>query len=234
MLRSAAEMFGYHVYASDGEIGQVCNFFFDDRLWVVRYLVVETGSWLKSRRVLVSTTALGQPDWSRWVFPVGLSREQIQNSPDIDADMPVSRQQELAMSFYYGWPSYWSLSGVPATAPVETAGDPTLRSMREVRGYRIQAGDGEIGHVEDFILDDQSWALRYIVVETRNWLPGKKVLVNPDWIGQVSWSAGEVAVNLQREAIASAPEYGPSPWVDRLYEIQLYRHYGRPGYWEKD
>lgn len=234
MLRSVQEMFGYSILATDGDIGQAYNFYFDDRFWNVRYLVAETGGWLNSRRVLISPVALGQPDWSYRTFPVNLSRQQIQESPGIDADMPVSRQREIAMNSYYGWPAYWSFPAEPGSLAADSAGDPNLRSVREAIGYRIQASDGEIGHVDDLIVDDQGWVLRYVVIGTLNWLPGKKVLLAPEWVERVSWAEGALAVNLSREMIATSPEYGPSPWVTHLLEIEIYRHYDRRGYWEKD
>jgi uncharacterized protein YrrD len=234
MLRSVQEMFGYRIVATDGELGRAYNFYFDDTLWCVRYLVVETGEWLNSRRVLISPVALGQPDWNYRRFPVNLARQQVQDSPGVDADMPVSRQQEIAMNSYYGWPAYWSFPAEPGALAPGSAGDPNLRSVREVIGYRIHAADGEIGHVDDFIVDDHGWALRYIAIETTNWLPGKKVLLAPEWIERVSWAESAIVVDLSREAIATSPEYGPSLWVSRLLEIEVYRHYGRRGYWERD
>lgn len=234
MLRNVQELFGYNIVATDGEIGRAYNFYFDDQRWSIRYLVAEAGDWLNSRRVLVSPVALGQPDWSYRTFPVNLTRRQVQESPSVDADMPVSRQEEAAMNSYYGWPAYWSFPAEPGALAADPSGDPNLRSVRDIIGYRIQASDGEIGHVDDFIVDDEAWALRYVVIETLNWLPGKKVLLAPEWVERVSWAEGALAVNLSRDVVATSPEYGPSPWVTRLLEVEVYRHYGQRGYWEKD
>ncbi len=234
MLRNVEEIFGYTILATDGEIGRAYNFYFDDTHWSIRYLVVEAGDWLNSRRVLISPVALGQPDWSYRTFSVNLSKRQVQESPGVDADMPVSRQQEIAMNRHYGWPAYWSLPGEPGLPTPDVGGDPNLRSVREILGYRIHAAGGEIGHIDDLILDDRDWVVRYVVVETLNWLPGKKVLLPSKWIDRVSWAQEALSVALPRDLIASGPEYGPSPWVDRLLETEVYRHYGRPGYWEGD
>jgi hypothetical protein len=111
------------------------------------------------------------------------------------------------------------------------SGDPHLRSTQEVLGYYIHASDGDLGHVEDFIVDDDNWTIRYMVVDTRNWLPGKKVLVAPEWITEVSWGESKVYVDLTQDAIKDSPEYDPTETVNRLYEERLYDFYGRPKYW---
>ncbi len=113
----------------------------------------------------------------------------------------------------------------------EERGDPHLRSTKEVEGYYIRATDGEIGHVEDFVVDDEEWAIRYVVVDTRNWLPGRKVLVSPRWISHLSWPQKEVYVDLTRDETKSAPEWDPDAPLDRQYEMRLHEHYGRPPYW---
>jgi hypothetical protein len=111
-------------------------------------------------------------------------------------------------------------------------GDSRLRSARDVMGYYIEATDGDIGHVDDFLIDDSEWAIRYMIVDTRNWWPGKKVLISPEWISQVSWPDSRVYVDLTREGVKTAPEYDPSRPVEREYETRLYRHHDRPSYWE--
>ncbi|MBN2025702.1 MAG: PRC-barrel domain-containing protein [Actinobacteria bacterium] len=239
MLRSVNEQLGYDVLATDGEMGKADDILFDDETWEVRYLVVETGSWLSRRRVLIAPDALRQPEWDTKYFPVVLTREQVEKSPEIDLDKPVSLQHQALLHEYYSWPAYWTPEPaqlttppqvpIPDVPPEET--DSHLRSCREVTGYHIHALDGEIGHVEDFILDDDAWSMRYMIVDTRNWLPGRKVLVSPAWVDNVSWSNRMVYVDLLREVIENAPEYDPAAPVNREYEIRLYDYYGRPRYW---
>lgn len=247
MLRSLNDVKGYSLHAQDGKIGSVDDFYFDDVQWRVRYLVVDTGNWLPGRRVLISPVALGQPAWESGTLPVDLTEKQVKNSPSIDEHKPVSRQYELELQRYYGWPVYWhTVAPVGVDPPVESAetkgaqsGDQPkqageeccLRSSGEVTGYRIQATDGEIGHVEDFITDDEKWVLRYMVVDTRNWLPGKKVLVAPSWIEKVKWKGAEVHVDVPRKAVKESPEYDPTAPVNTEYEARLYDFYGRPKYW---
>lgn len=261
MLRSVNDLQGREIRATDGHIGSVAEFLFDDENWTIRYLVVDTGNWLPGRKVLISPISLGDTDWVAEVLNVSLTREQIKNSPDIDTDKPVSRQREAEYFNYYGYPYYWygpalwgagaypmavsrtmgypdrvglvtgSAGSAPKTAPQEE-GDPHLRSSREVIGYYIEATDGEIGHVEDFLIDDKSWSIRYMEVDTVNWWPGKKVVVTPQWIKRVSWEESKVHVNLTRENIRNAPEYDPTAIVNRDYENRLYDYYGSPKYWE--
>ncbi len=244
MLRSVISLYGYKIRATDGEIGKVHEFFFDDEHWAVRYLVADTGGVLPGKKVLLFPIALAQPHCGDHVVPVGLSKNRIVNSPETDADKPVSRQHEIDLHAYYEWAPYWPPAGMPYASAVpplaglqdkgvvrhEEDGDPHLRSTREVTGYRIHALDGEIGHVDDFIVDDESWHLRYAVVDTKTWRPGKKVLVSPRWIKRVSWEEQELFVDLDRKQIEGAPEFDPSEPVNRSYEIQLYDYYGRPAY----
>jgi hypothetical protein len=192
---------------------------------------------------------IGAPDWQAKRLDLCLTKKQVENSPDINTHQPVSRQHEIAYLGYYGYPFYWGGSSLwgpelypaglafqmgpsPEPVSIETESrDSRLRSSTEVVGYYIEASDGEIGHVDGFILDDETWAIRYIEVATRNWWPGKKVLVSPAWIEQVNWADSKVCVGLSREAIKNGPEYIESEKVTREYENQLYSHYGRPGYW---
>jgi hypothetical protein len=239
MLRSVKELRGYAVQAVDGEIGKVDGFFFDDLTWTTRYLVADTGGWLFNRLVLLSTISLGQPEWEEHVFPVRLTKEQVENSPPVTVDRPVSRQMEERLARYYGWPRYWTgtTAAVVSKAIAEMEkenlirSDPHLRGTREVIGYHIRATDGEIGHVEDFIVEDSSWVLRYLVVNTRDLLPGKSVLVAPTWVDSVSWAERNVHVDLARETIKNGPEFDPAAPVNRTYELRLYDYYGRPKYW---
>jgi hypothetical protein len=165
----------------------------------------------------------------------------------LDEDAPVSRQSEIKYFQYYQWPYYWTGGGPwgdlpyppPVTIPEKEASpgvegesdSENLRSVKEVMGYHIRAEDGDVGHVEDFILEEEVWVIRYMIVDTRNWLPGRKVLMSPGWIDSVDWVDRKVMVNLTVNAIKEGPEYDPSEPVNREYETRLYDYYGRPRYW---
>jgi hypothetical protein len=160
----------------------------------------------------------------------------------MDTDQPVSRQYQIALHEYFAWPAYWTVAPIgPGTVamPPELveeytadAGDPHLQSTQEVIDYHIETTDGDLGHVADFIVDDEDWTIRYIVVDTGHWLPGKHVLVAPDWITEVNWGEAKVHVDLTKEAIKNSPEYDPNETVNRVYEERLYDFYGRPKYWD--
>lgn len=249
MLRSLKTVHGYAVKATDGNIGKVHDFFFDDEFWLVRYLVVDAGGWLTARKVLITPgVVVGTPDWASQTLSVALTRQQVGKSPDIDTDRPVSQQQETLLRQHYGWPFYWmpGSSAVPAAVPAppphdavqrpgrdaKREGDPHLRSVREVTGYHIQASDGRIGHVEDFVAEDDVWEIRYLVVDTRNWLPGRKVLISPQWlVGPIDWAERTVKVFMTKLQIENSPLFDPEAPVNREYEVRLYDFYGRPGYW---
>ena len=231
MLRSLKKLKGSALRAVDGDVGRVEQCYFDDERWVVRYIVVDTGGVLLGRPVLISPVSVREVNWEDGKIHVVLTSEQVRKSPDIDTTETFSRRKESEFYRYYHWPVYWGGVGLwgngmyPAMLPEVMITDEEgraarreaeerepqdeqihLRSTDEVTGYHIQARDGEIGHVEDFLIDDQTWAIRYVVVDTRNWLPGKKVLVEPAQIGEVDWYEEKVRVDLPREAIRQAPE----------------------------
>lgn len=264
MLRNADSLYKLELHARDGVIGRVKDFFFDDHYWTIRYVVVETGSWLNSRKVLIATSVIEGADWGKDLLHVDLSRDQVRASPDIDTNAPVVREQERGLHEYYGWPAYWvgagadgggaAVAGMPPgtgsmvgmgsalgtgmgvpvhplpegqngrTAP---EGDPNLRSGRTVCGYHIEASDGTIGHVEDYLFNDHAWTLDHIVIDTKNWLPGKKVIVSTEWIRDVVWSESLVHVGLEREIIRRAPEFDGSMPVTEDYANSLRSHYAR-------
>jgi hypothetical protein len=116
----------------------------------------------------------------------------------------------------------------------EKTWDSHLRSTHDVTGHHIQARDGEIGHVDDFIIDDETWTIRYLVIDTRNWWPGKMVLVSPRWIDSIDWGQSKVFVNLHRDAIKQSPEYTEGSLITRDYEAGLHQHYNRLGYWDEE
>lgn len=249
MLRSLRDLDKYSVNATDGVIGQVDDFLIDDEQWAVRYLVVESGGVLDRRHVLISPISFGRADWSTHRFHLALTLDQIKASPDIDADKPVSRQHERDYSGYFGYPSYWGQTALwgtgvypallagsaaydvsPASAK-EPDGDVHLRSAGELHGYHIQGSDDAIGHVDDFIVDDESWAIRFLVINTSAWWFGKKVLVSPQWAESVSWDERTVRLDVSRHLIKNSPEWDSDAPVNRDLEVRLYDYYGRPVYW---
>ncbi|NQV41786.1 MAG: PRC-barrel domain-containing protein [Candidatus Marinimicrobia bacterium] len=247
MLRSAIDILGYNLKALDGEIGKSKDFLFDDQHWAVRYLMAETGRWLQGKRVLISPISIEQPDRDARVFPVNLTKQQIEDAPNEGEDMPVSHKFEIEFFKYHQWPYYWN-GGYPwgILIPMERTnmnkpagrdslddieGDKNLRSLNEVKGYNIQATDGHIGHVENLILDDETWTIRYLVVDTRNWLPGKRVLVSPSWAEKIDWAKNTVDVNMSRDQIKNSPDYDDSKLMTRKFENSLFKYYGVPGYW---
>lgn len=247
MIRSINKVIGYTLAATNGEIGKCRDFLFDDEKWAIRYMVADSGGWLSDRKTLISPVSLGSPDWESKAFPVMLSKEEIENSPPLDSDAPVSRQFEQQWHAHYRWPYYWQGGATWGSVPVPTQVAPVtaeqfaaqrqeiidshLRSVGEVTNYRIHATDGDIGHVEDFLVDDHDWRLRYMVIDTANWLPGRNVLVSPEWITEVKWTDSSVQVDLTKEGVKMSPEYDPSVPVNREYEAQVYDFHGKPVYW---
>ena len=245
MLNQANILRGYKLEARDGELGKIKEFYFDDHYWTIRYLVVDTGNWLTERQVLISPHALSAVNKDARNIAINLTKKQIEDSPPLDSDKPVSRQFEEKYYGYYSWPMYWAGSYVwgaypyiphndekpPQTPKGEKKWDPHLRSTRAVTGYNIQAMDGEIGHVDDFIVDEETWEIRYLIIDTGNWWSGKKILISPRWIKRISWSEAKVFVDLSRATIKQSPEYSEGSPLSREYEADLHRHYNFQGYW---
>jgi hypothetical protein len=256
MLHYVKDLHGLTLHAKDGDIGSVDEFYFDDEKWVVRYLIARTGGWLSGRLVLISPISIGDVDWAEKKVDVNLTREEVEGSPEIDLKKPVSRQEEALLYEHYAWPYYWGGIGLwggamyPAELFVppkkhgitneeikerlereEELQDSHLRSTKEVTGYYIQALDGEIGHLQDFVVEEETWAVRYFIVDTKNWLPGKKVIFSTEWIDEIVWEDAKVRVDLDRAGIEKAPEFDTRAGIERDYETELHNHYDKPTYW---
>lgn len=288
MLRKATEIMGYNISATDGEIGHVEDFYIDiddhriedphgnrqrDHGWNVRYMVVDTGFWIFGRKVLIAPEALGTPNWDHNIMPVDMTKEEIENSPEIPEGQPISRAYETELRGYYGWPIYWGAPvASPTTAPatmspttgrsfshdahmatnIETrsqlgpgqepvpqevtealnsADRPPIQSLDSFRNFNIEAEDGSIGRVDDVFIDDADWKVRYLLIDTGQWLPGRKVLISPDWVEMVDLHDSKVHVKMTKEQIENSPEYDPSGPLGRDYEGALYNYYHHRTYW---
>jgi len=247
MLRSLSELERYTIRATDGDVGSTVNFLFDDERWAIRYLVVETGAFFQERRVLISPISFGQIESPAFLFHLALTIDKIRKSPGVASDEPVSRQREREYNRHYGYGDYWGggvwgagytpgllestgQADVPEL-PAEDSGDAHLRSVADVRGYSIEGNDAGIGFVTDFLVDDETWEVRYLVVDTSHWWWGKTVLVAPNWATQISWDERKVFVTLSRDAIKNSPVWDGSAAVRREYEVRLHDYHRRPGYW---
>ena len=246
MKRRLNSLLGYTIKGTDGEIGKVEEFYFDDRTSTIRYMVVKTGGWFSEKKVLISPEAFQKADWESKTLYVNLTQKKIQNSPNIDTEKPVSQQREELMRLYYSWPGYygygingyWGLGmwGYTAVSEQEKeiqklkvkeyAGDNShLRSTNEVTGYTIHATDGDIGEVEDFIIEDTTWKINFLVVETGNWFSGKKVLISPQWIKNVKWEEQKVTINHSKDEVKNSPEYDSTQPINDSYEHALNDYY---------
>lgn len=234
MLHKVTDWRGATITARDGDVGSIDDVYFDDQHLTVRYLVVDTGGWLNHRRVLISPYSVRTDASTESQIHVDLTRSQVENSPPIEADEPVSRLYEKAHADYYRYPYYWAgpFAWGPGAYPALTAGamrntaaaaeSPTaeeeatqqaleaarrshLRSSRELIGYQAEARDGSVGRIDDFLIDDQSWSVQQIVVDTRKWLPGGQVTVPADAVQDINWAASEVHLDMDRESIKHGP-----------------------------
>jgi hypothetical protein len=250
MLKPASDINGCAIAAADGEIGHVSDVLFEDDSWLVRWVVVDCGNWMTDRKVLLPPSALGHLDLQRREFSVRLTREQVKDSPDVDTDRSVTRHMEGNVYNHYGWTPYWGTGfffggggyvGGAMSAPYLMARDKAaeltaaadegddddahLRSANSVKGYHLQATDGDIGHVQDLLLEDADWSLRYLVVETSNWWPGKRVLISPGSVLRIDWSDRKVEVRVDREKVKTAPAFDKAASLGRGYNEAFDRHY---------
>jgi hypothetical protein len=243
MLWNSRKIHGYAIEADDGALGKISDFLFEDTNWSIRWLVVDTRHWLMNRKVLLPTGKLGHFDPDKGEFSVRLTKKQVEDSPNIDTDLPVSRQMETNIFDTYGWSPYWGTgymsSGfgamvgpvvVPPLGEHEFAdtqnrdGDPHLRSVGQIIRYDIHARDGEIGTVSDVLISDVDWSIRYLVVDTGTWWAGKKVLISPRWVQRVDWIAAEISLNVDRATLKDRPEYTSDTIVDAGYESRIHQH----------
>ena len=251
MFTTTKDLKNLVVRALDGELGIVDQLYFDDQTWAIRYFTVATGGWFGGTKVLIPPTSVTGADWKSRRLDVALTLKQVRQSPNIDTQKPVSRQQEGAYLSYYGYPYYWDEPNIrcPAFYPAGLTA-PRYNSLAEreerihrepmdvhlcasdiVSGYHVQAADGEIGHIDRFIVDDRTWVIRYLEVATQNWWPGKRVLLSPAWVERVCWRDLKVVVGVSRKALRSCEEYIDGTPILRDYESRLKLHYGRPPYW---
>lgn len=248
MLERLDPLRGWTIESTDGEIGKVNDFLFDDERWAVRYLVVDTGDWLNNRRVLLSPVSFDGIERDRKRLRLNVTRNQVKSTPEVDLTRPISRRYEATYYNYYGYPVYWggsSLWGAGAQPQDLSRAKPAgildlsrysegeyhLKRVSEVLGFHVRALDGEIGHVDDFLVDDDSWAIRYLLADTSNFLGGKWVLVSPEWARGVDWNGLTINVDMNKEQVKKSPEYDPNKPLDRTYEKHLHDYYHRPAYW---
>lgn len=259
MLHNLKDLHDYTIQATDGDIGNVKDFYFDDDTWVIRYFVVDTGAWLSGRKVLISPMAVGHPNWPERQLPVSITKDQVWGSPNVDTEKSVSRQHEIRLLGFYNFPYYWGAAGLwggsaspgitlagaglnaeyrsvdsvdfPAAtfeAGHDTHDDPHLRSCKAVTGYHVAASDGDIGYVCGMLVDERTWTIRYLIVDTSNWWRGHQVLIAPQWIVGVSWTGNTATLDLTRRAIHDALPYDPTAPIGREHEAGIY---GLKGYW---
>ncbi len=241
MLIAAQQLDGSQIEGKDGIVGTLRDILFDGTDWNIRYFEIDTGQWLPGRRVILPPQIVENADYALKRLYTSLSRDQIEQSPTIEQDLPVSRQKEAELAKHFGWGMAWANLEQRTN---QAQADTNLRSINAINGYRIQATDGEIGHVTEFIVDDEGadagrdegqgdrpWIIRYLVIDTRNWLPGRQVLIPPVWAEAIHWDSRKIDLELTREVIENSPEYDPTTSINRRYEEVLYDFYGRPRYW---
>jgi sporulation protein YlmC with PRC-barrel domain len=246
-FKSVKEMQGYELGAQDGKIGRCADFLFDDNNWAIRYIVGDTRKWLPGRKVLISPISIGTVEESTQTLSIGLTKDQIKDSPPLESNVPISLQYEIIFNQYHDWGNYWEGSMIWGNHPFPRLLQRTeelqrdianvkksnhLRSAHELLSYFIQGTDTKIGHVEDFIVDEETWEIRYLVIDTSSWLSAsRKVIISPAWVESVDWGKGSVEVCVSTEKLEKSPEYHPNIILDRDYETALYDFYGLPYYW---
>lgn len=255
MLRTASIYKGFAIAATDGTIGTVRDVLFDDQTWTLRWFVIDTGAWLPRRKVLIlhPPSSIVEVDDDHRTLSVKLTKIQIRGSTDKSEDQPVSRQLESSLHGYYGATPYWGgsfyglgsiaapfsarpyfggmgMGEFEASAASQDDEDPHLRSAAAVNDYRIHARDGQIGHVEELLVEDKNWSVRYLVIDTKNWWFGQHVLMSPFAVREISWENREIRLDVTCDQIRTSPAWQPRDLFDHEYERRLHAHYAWPGY----
>jgi len=263
MLRSLNDIQNYAIEATDGDVGHVRDVTFDDRAWVIRYLVVDAGTWLGNRQVLVSPVGVSAINWREQTIPVSITRKQVEASPLFDSLKPLSRQHEIEYLGHYQFPFYWGGTGIwgsetyPSKLTAPSVGfdatpfsvqhaeqgdfpvdestavhpDPALHSAIGLKGCRVVARDGDVGHVTDLIFDEDTWAIRYLVVETTDWWDGRKLLIAPQSANQIDWGDITITLAMVRHEVKAFPHHDPAVDVERRDEIGAAQPHVFPSYW---
>ena len=252
MLRNLQEIKSYAMGATDGDLGHVTDLYIDDQNWGIRYFAAQTGSLLISRNVLISPYSIAGGDWEHKRLALHATRQQIKDGPEFDSGKPITRRQEMRNAKHFGYPYYWA-GDMPvgdglnmphlrpkdylearAQAAALAADDPHLRSCKAVVGLHVHANDGDLGHISGMLVDEDGWVIRYLVVDTSNWWMGNQVLIPPEWMTSVNWSDSKANIDLSRNTIKNSPRYESSAALNRAQEANMYDHYGRLNYWERE
>lgn len=249
MLIKSEQVKNFATESTDGIRGLVIDIYFDDLFWNVQYLVIKKAGVPEDMFNLVPHSLLGNPDWEAQILPLHVSLKGHAEPGSTDSPKPVSKARENNAAKILEWPlSHMNLKSLnqdemevlvnnmpPDAQQIERKTDPHLRSRNEVLGYNIRAHNGEIGHVDDFILETETWKIRYLVVDTRNWLPGgKNVLISPAWIERIKWNNNMVYIDLRKEVIENSPSYDPDTTLNDHFELKLFKYYGRQRSQNKD
>ncbi|PYZ98764.1 hypothetical protein CR205_09385 [Alteribacter lacisalsi] len=236
----------FTVFGEEGEIGSVSDLFFDEHTWTVRYIVMNAGNWLKGEQRFLSPASIQSYSVEEERLHANITKEQAKESPSPE-DEPMTRKFERQFSKFYGLNPYWMGAGLWGSGAVPrdlTREDPdslddlreeetSILSVKDLIGYELSTGDESFGKVKDVLIEEDSFKIRYFVVDTNRWLPGgKEVVVSTEWILDVNWSQSLVSVELSKDKIKSAPEYVEDMTLDRDMETSVFKHYGKPKYWD--
>lgn len=241
LLRHTQDLSPWTLCGMDGEVGFIYDLYFDDQSWAARYFTVNTGGWLSGRIVLIAPVAVIGIDAAHTSMRVNLQREQIAQAPAIDIAQPISRQYEIDHYQYYGWKPYWHTDPTGLAGPAynpdssvmtldkpllpEPSEPPHLSKTDEMIGYQIHTRDGEVGQVQDLLVDEEDWVVRYAEVDTQKWSSGKIVLAQTRQVEQIDYPSRTLTMSLSRQAIQSAPAYDPTEPITPGYEMDLFQHY---------
>ncbi len=249
MLINAKRIIGAKVHALDGDIGKVSDIYFDDKTWNLRYIVITSGSWLDSRELLLIPSSLRVPDPFYDTIITDMTRDKVQKSPSVFTDLPVSRQYENQLHRYYAWSPYWyypmhagfGIYPYPAVVPkpestlneemkqrqdkrLENA-DPNLRSFNEIKKYKIDATDKELGKIEDLLIERESALITHLVLDTIEWWPSKHVAIETSFIEKINYGLRWIEVGLDSKAIKDAPAFSDSASSNPAYMESLASYY---------
>ncbi|GGD02692.1 hypothetical protein GCM10007216_36830 [Thalassobacillus devorans] len=261
MLYFASTLKNYNIQANDGELGKVKDLYFDDKKWTVRYLVADTRKWLPGKKVVVSPSGVKAVDTGEEVVHVENNKEDIRHNATLEEKQDFSYEKEMELSDTFGWKQYWAGEFLwggyltpmdPVEEPARAAEPQTtqeppindnvhdrkdkLRSSESIKGEFkhgvVHGENGKIGYIKDLMIDEGTWRIRYLLVDTSEWSTNERVLLSPDWLQSVDWLTNDFYIDLKLETIEDGPNYEKDQTVTKEFEEMIYRKYRKEPYWQ--
>ncbi|QRR00830.1 PRC-barrel domain-containing protein [Dyadobacter sandarakinus] len=229
MERSFKSLTHYGLGAIDGEIGKICDVYVDGATWHICYWIVDTGTLLDQRKVMIAAHSVLGIECRNKTFETSLSRNQIKDSPVIDTNKAESNQQEIISDHFR---NYWFLPikhGVLLDKEANRGiSNINLRSLEVLLSCKIYGTDSYLGRVIDYILDTKYWKIDYLIIEIGGLFRSQKVLIPIKLINTINWTVLVININMAKKEFGQLQCYDPQGRVNILSDGSFLDYHGRP------